>query len=87
MIWLLTLLVSCVTVSSTETCNITVKKGKVLLPKQSWTQGAKFRSHLNALTKEICQQGLHTDNRSLYATFSLLLTLFLNFLELCSKFL
>ena len=77
MIWLLTLLVSCVTVSSTETCNITVKKGKVLLPKQSLNQGAKFLSfHLNAPNKEICQQGLYTDYRSLNATFPSLLTLF-----------
>lgn len=57
MTWLLTLIVSCVTVYSTESCNLAVKEGKILLPKQSWSQGAKFRSHTNAETREICQQG------------------------------
>jgi len=56
MIWLLAILVSCVTLSAEE-CNVTLLAGKVLQPKPSWDNGARFRSHLHTDTKEVCQQG------------------------------
>jgi len=56
MIWLVTVLVSCVTVSA-QICNVTFQDGKVLQPKPSVTEGATFLSHLHTDTQDQCQQG------------------------------
>ena len=56
MIWLLTVLISCLTASA-ETCDVTLQVGKVIQPKPSVLNGATFRSHLHTETKELCQQG------------------------------
>lgn len=62
MIWLLTVLISCLTASA-ETCDVTLQVGKVIQPKPSVLNGATFRSHLHTETKELCQQGCCDDEK------------------------
>ncbi|XP_063674955.1 muscle M-line assembly protein unc-89-like isoform X2 [Bolinopsis microptera] len=62
MIWLLTVLISCLTASA-QICNVTLQVGKVIQPKPSVLNGATFLSHLHTDTKELCQKECCNDER------------------------